>query len=294
MLLNNQPSINDKQLDTNNNASAPIGVFDSGIGGLSVYLHLAQQLPAERYLYYADTKHVPYGNRDSEDIAALTLIAVQWLYEQGCKLIVIACNSASAHALTVARERYSQIPVVGLVPALKPAVLGSKSGRVAVLATKATLEGTLLNQVITDIALPNSTVVSKYFDPELVPWVESGMPEQAKTARRLRQLLHQLAEDSIDYLVLGCTHYPFFKGFLLQEIDEQRLAIKVVDSGQAIAARVHSLLKDKQMLASSVDENISKPLQFYASKYDDKLAQLVERLLGEQVEIFNILLKDKG
>ncbi len=285
------PKISEQQLAENlqasNNvmASAPIGIFDSGIGGLSVYRHLAQQLPAERYVYYADTLHVPYGNRDSREIEALTLNAVEWLYQQGCKLIVIACNSASAHALSLARVRYPQIPIVGLVPALKPAVLASRSKHVAVLATKATLEGALLNQVITDIAAPNNTTVSKYFDPQLVPWVEAGMPSNAQTASHLRQRLLHLAAEGIDCLVLGCTHYPFFKEFLLQEIEQQQLAITVVDSGQAIAARVQSLLIDNKMLALLDADNESYPLRFYASKYDDKLAQLVERLLGQKVDI---------
>ncbi len=282
---NEQRLANNAKVDNNKLTCAPIGIFDSGIGGLSVYRHLAQQLPAERYIYYADTLHVPYGNRGSEDIEALTLVAVDWLYQQGCKLIVIACNSASAHALSLARERYPQIPIVGLVPALKPAVLASRSKQVAVLATKATLEGALLNQVITDIARPNHTTVTKYFDPELVPWVEAGMPGTAQTANRLRQQLQQLASEGIDYLVLGCTHYPFFKEFLLQEIDERQLAVTVVDSGQAIAARVQSLLIDNKMLALLDVDNESHPLRFYASKYDDKLGQLVERLLGQKVDI---------
>lgn len=276
---------NSKLADAHDINSAPIGVFDSGIGGLSVYLHLAQQLPSEHYIYYADTLHVPYGNRDSQDIETLTLVAVQWLYEQGCKLIVIACNSASAHALTIARNRYPLIPIVGLVPALKPAVLGSHSGHVAVLATKATLEGALLNQVITDIALPNNTLVTKYFDPELVPWVEAGMPEQSLTATRLRQQLRHFDSNGIDYLVLGCTHYPFFKAFLLQEICKQQFAIKVVDSGQAIASRVQSLLVDGKMLAPKNNTNQLYTLRFYASKYDDRLGLLIERLLSAQVDI---------
>ncbi len=279
------PPLSHKPTEAHTLSNAPIGVFDSGIGGLSVYLHLAQQLPSEHYIYYADTLHVPYGNRDSKDIEALTLVAVQWLYEQGCKLIVIACNSASAHALTVARTRYPQIPIVGLVPALKPAVLGSRSGHVAVLATKATLEGTLLNQVITDIASPNNTLVTKYFDPELVPWVESGMPEKSQTATRLRQQLRHFDSDGIDYLVLGCTHYPFFKAFLLQEICEQQFAIQVVDSGQAVAARVQSLLINERMLAPKNNANKNHALRFYASKYDDRLGLLVERLLGARVDI---------
>jgi glutamate racemase len=265
--------------------NAPIGLFDSGVGGLSVYKHLAQQLPAERYMYYADTLHVPYGNRDSQDIEALTLTAVEWLYQQGCKLIVIACNSASAHALEAARYRYPQLPIVGLVPALKPAVLASKTGHVAVLATKATLNGTLLNQVITDIARPNNTLVTKYFDPQLVPWVEAGMPENCETAQRLRQQVRQFADDNIDYLVLGCTHYPFFKDFLMDEIAAQQLSMQVVYSGQAIAARVQHLLVVNNILALSTGVPNHYPLIFYASKYDNRLGSLVQRLLGRQALI---------
>lgn len=283
----------------NKDRNAPIGLFDSGIGGLSVYLHLAQQLPNERYVYYADTLHVPYGNRDSEDIKALTLAAVEWLYQQGCKLIVIACNSASAYALETARDYYPQLPIVGLVPALKPAVLASKSGHVAVLATKATLNGALLNDVITSIASPNATIVTKYFDPQLVPWVELGMPEDSETAQRLRQQLQVFAEDGVDQLVLGCTHYPFFKSFLLQEIAEHQLSMDVVDSGQAIAERVKQLLLANQLSALPTDSlnenaleskdttmiNTQLPLTFYATKYDQKLALLIRRLLGEETHL---------
>ncbi|WP_201510218.1 glutamate racemase [Psychrobacter alimentarius] len=283
--------------ESNYNAcNAPIGVFDSGIGGLSVYLHLAQQLPTERYVYYADTLNVPYGNRDSEDIETLTLTAVEWLYQQGCKLIVMACNSASAYALEKARRCYPQLLIVGLVPALKPAVLASKSGLVAVLATKATLNGSLLNDVIDKIAKPNHAEVVKYFDPQLVPWVEAGMPEQDVTAERLRQQLRVFANDGVDQLVLGCTHYPFFKPFLLDEIARQHLAMQVVDSGQAIAERVKQLLVMNHLSACAHNEpedsdldinkktnvDIKHPLTFYATRYDDKLNVLIQRLLGEE------------
>ncbi|MDN3441878.1 glutamate racemase [Psychrobacter sp. APC 3279] len=281
------------------NRSAPIGVFDSGVGGLSVYLHLAQQLPTERYVYYADTLNVPYGNRDSEDIEALTLKAVEWLHQQGCKLIVIACNSASAYALDTARRCYPHIPIVGLVPAIKPAVLASKSAHVAVLATKATLNGTLLNDVIVNFAKPNNTVVTKYFDPQLVPWVEAGMSEQDETAERLRQQIRVFANEGVDQLVLGCTHYPFFKTFLLDEIAQQQLSIQVIDSGQAIAERVRQLLIANNLSASLMSEkreNLSQkisnkntitrpPLTFHATKYSDRLCALVERLLGTEMAL---------
>ena len=266
---------------TDHKRNAPIGLFDSGVGGLSVYKHLAEQLPAERYVYYADTLHVPYGNRDSRDIEALTLTAVTWLYEQGCKLIVIACNSASAHALDVARRYYPQLPIVGLVPALKPAVLGSQSGHVAVLATKATLNGTLLNKVINEVAIPYQTTVTKYFDPMLVPWVEAGMPENSETAECLREQVRNFADNQVDYLVLGCTHYPFFKAFLQAEIDKQQLSMQIVDSGQAIAARVQSLLTERDLLAEEINTcSDNQALTFYASKYDKSLTELVQQLVG--------------
>ena len=231
------------------NQHAPIGLFDSGVGGLSVYQHLAQALPDERYMYYADTLHVPYGNRDSKDIERLTLRAIDWLHQHGCKLVVMACNSASAYALEAARARYPKLPIVGLVPALKPAVLASKTKRLAVLATKATLNGSLLANVISEVAEPNGAEVVKYFDPLLVPWVEAGMPEADPTAVRLRAQLHQFAQEGIDHLVLGCTHYPFFTAFLQAEIAAQGLNIQVVDSGQAIAARVRHVLSERHLLA---------------------------------------------
>ena len=283
---------------TNKDRNAPIGVFDSGIGGLSVYLHLAQQLPHEHYVYYADTLHVPYGNRDSDDIKALTLTAVEWLYQQGCKLIVIACNSASAHALETARQHYPQLPIVGLVPAVKPAVLASKSRHVAVLATKATLNGTLLDDVIATVASPSGTTVTKYFDPQLVPWVELGMPDNSETAQNLRQQLQLFAKDGIDQLVLGCTHYPFFKDFVQQEIEAQKLSMQVVDSGQAIAERVKQLLIANQLSATPIgrlDKNVLETnkigkdaipaLIFYATKYEASLDRLLPRLLGAQTSL---------
>src|SRR5699024_9746791 len=211
------------------------GIFDSGVGGLSVYLHLKQQLPDEQYLYYADTLNVPYGPRSSTEIKELTLIAVDWLVQSGCKLIVIACNSASAHALQLARHKYPHIPIVGLVPALKPAVLNSNSKSVAVLATKATLDGELLNTVISDYALPAQVNVVKWFDPNLVPWVEAGMPIKSETPERLKAQLKSFAQQKVDHLVLGCTHYPFFREFVISQIADENLGIKVVDSGAAIA-----------------------------------------------------------
>ena len=190
-----------------------------------------------------------------------------------------------------------------MVPALKPAVFASKTGHVAVLATKATLNGTLLNDVITNVAIPNATRITKYFDAKLVPWVEAGMPQESETAQGLRQQLQVFAQDGVDQLVLGCTHYPFFKAFLRQEIAEQQLAIQIVDSGQAIAERVKQLLLANHLLADQLSVllveflanerlgdtkaslNILPPLTFYATKHDEQLDAVIQRLLGKQTRI---------
>ena len=242
--------------------TAPIGLFDSGVGGLSVYLHLRTRLPHEQFLYYADTAHVPYGNKSREDIIALTDAAVAWLIARGAKLIVLACNSASAHALDFLRSKYT-IPIVGLVPAIKPACLVSQTKKIALLATQATLTGKLLANVIHDIAEPMGVAVYKHFEPSLVPWVEMGAPIDHHVADLLIKQMYSWLDEQVDTLVLGCTHYPFFRPMLQTEIDKHHLSMTLIDSGHAIAERVASLLGQHQSLAPVV--NAVTPLNFFAS-----------------------------
>ncbi|WFF38137.1 glutamate racemase [Moraxella nasibovis] len=258
---------------------APIGVFDSGVGGLSVYRHLQASLPNERFIYYADTANVPYGNKSGDEILLLTLQAVARLCKRGCKLIVIACNSASAHALTAMRQRCS-VPIVGLVPAVKPACSMTQTKKIAVLATQATLNGRLLAEVIDEVARPAGIEVYKHFEPRLVPWVESGMPIVSEVARLLIEQVKIWAADGVDVIVLGCTHYPFFKQFLQAYIDEQKLNIHLVDSGVAIAERVKSLLGVYQIAANNPKAH---PLTFYASRFDENLVATVTGLIDDAV-----------
>ncbi len=269
----------------NNPNEAPIGVFDSGVGGLSVYQHLRQLLPNERFIYYADTKNVPYGNKSGDEILLLTLQAVARLCKRGCKLIVIACNSASAYALTAIRQRCS-VPVVGLVPAVKPACKLTQTKKIAVLATKATLNGYLLNEVINEVAIPNGVTVFKHFEPSLVPWVEQSMPIDSQVANLLIYQTHLWAKAGVDVVVLGCTHYPFFKSFLQDEINKKNLAITLVDSGFAIAQRVQSLLKIFN-IASQEIPNLTQnpPLQLYATQLTDELLMIVKTLTNQQTII---------
>lgn len=235
-------------------ATAPIGVFDSGIGGLSVAQEIAQHLPQEKILYFADTLHVPYGSRSDDNIRELTAQAVDWLYQHGCKAAVVACNTASAFSLDYLRQRYgSQFPIIGLVPALKPAVLHSRSKVVAVLATAATFRGQLLQDVISHFARPAGVQVIPVICHELVPLVEAGLANSSQCQTLLKSCLADAVAQGADTLVLGCTHYPFLKQALTQVYPQLHL----LDSGMAVArqtARVliqHQLKSEQSVLAAS-------------------------------------------
>ncbi len=216
----------------------PIGVFDSGVGGLSVLAELRRQLPHENFVYFADTAHNPYGERTPDDIGRLTLRAVQWLQEQGCKLVVIACNTACAFSLQSVRAA-AQVPVVGLVPALKPAVQATRSGVVAVFATPVTLEGSLLQEVIAEHAAPAGVQVLKVWHRALVPLVEAGQQDSPQTRELLRALLAPVADAGADALVLGCTHYPFLVPALHAEFGD---TFRYFDSAAGVAKRTRFLL----------------------------------------------------
>ncbi len=226
-------------------ASAPIGVFDSGVGGLSVLAELKRALPHERFLYYADTAHCPYGERDPDDIGRLTLQGVRWLEAQGCKLVVIACNTACAFSLASVRAQ-AGVPVVGLVPALKPAAEQSRSRVVAVFATPVTLEGSLLADVVRRAADPLGVQVLKIWHRELVPLVEAGLADSPRSRELLRALLTPAAEDGADALVLGCTHYPFLTPAIRAEFGD---AFALHDSGPGVARRTRALLEEAGHLA---------------------------------------------
>lgn len=219
--------------------TAPIGIFDSGIGGLSVALEVMQHLPNERILYYADTANVPYGNKSNEEIQHLTTQALAWLHQQGCKIAIVACNSASAFSLAPLREFYGEaFPIIGLVPAVKPAVLHSKSKVVAVLATAATFRGRLIQQVIDEFAVPANVQVVPIICAELVPLIEQGKIFDVHTQQLLQHILAPAIEQGADHLVLGCTHYPFLKAVIEQLYPH----LTLIDSGQAVSRQCGRIL----------------------------------------------------
>ncbi|MEJ2899895.1 glutamate racemase [Acinetobacter sp. NS-4] len=243
-------------------ADAPIGIFDSGIGGLSIAQEIARHLPKERIVYYADTAHVPYGPRKDQEIRELTAHAIEWLYRQGCKVAVVACNTASAFSLDYLRDHYGEnFPIIGLVPALKPAVLQTKSKTVAVLATPATFRGQLIKDVIQRFALPANVTVIPVTCLDLVPFVESGAQMSEPCLTTLKEILQPVVDQGADYLVLGCTHYPFLKP-AIQSIFGHKLTL--IDSGLAVARQTARILIKNQLLFEQ-DQNNGLRIECYVS-----------------------------
>ena len=262
-------------------SDAPIGVFDSGIGGLSIAQEIARHLPNERIVYYADTAHVPYGARSDQEIRQLTARAIEWLYRQGCKIAVVACNTASAFSLDYLRDYYGEhFPIVGLVPALKPAVLQTRSKVVAVLATPATFRGQLIKDVMSRFAEPAGVRVLKVTSLELVPFVEAGQQMSQACLDVLQDILQPVVEQGADFLVLGCTHYPFLRDAIHQVFDKK---LKLIDSGQAVARQTAYILIKNRLLCDKISHNITR-IECYVSGHNAvELKSVLQHLMPEQL-----------
>lgn len=258
-------------------AARPIGVFDSGVGGLSVVQEVRRALPHEDLLYLADTAHCPYGPRSLDEIAALSEACAAWLRARGAKGLVVACNTASAAALPRLRAWAGPAwPVIGLVPAVKPAVAHTRRGRIGVLATPGTLRGSLLADVIAQYATPQGVAVLTAVSPRLVPLVEAGALDTAATRAALAEALDPLVAAGVDVLVLGCTHYPFLRPLIHTLYGDGLL---VLDSGAGVAQRTAQVLAERGLLTPA-----SRPgsLQVATTGDPATVAPLVARLLGQE------------
>lgn len=262
-------------------SDAPIGVFDSGIGGLSIAQEIARHLPNERILYYADTAHVPYGARSDQEIRQLTAQAIEWLYRRGCKIAVVACNTASAFSLDYLRDYYGEhFPIVGLVPALKPAVLQTQSKVVAVLATPATFRGQLIKDVRIKFAEPAGVNVLEVTSLELVPFVEAGQQMSEACLNILRQILQPAIAQGADFLVLGCTHYPFLKDAIRQVFGEK---LKLIDSGQAVARQTAYILIKNKLLCDKMGHNVARIECCLSGRNRVELTPVLQHLMSNQL-----------
>ena len=223
-----------------------IGVFDSGVGGLSLLADLRRELPAAQFTYLADHRHCPYGARTDAEVRALTARGVRWLLERGAGAVVIACNTACAFGLQDLRAELGEAhPIIGLVPAVKPAVAQTQSGTVALLATPVTLRGTLLADVEARFAAPAGVRVLHLSHPALVPLVERGELDGAATRAALQETLDPALAAGADQLVLGCTHYPFLAP-VIRELYGDALALS--DSGAGVARQTRRVLAERGWL----------------------------------------------
>lgn len=225
--------------------AAPIGIFDSGVGGLSVWRQVVHHLPAESVLYLADQAHVPYGSRSAGEIQGFCLAVADQLVARGCKALVVACNTASAVALQPLRRRYPELPILGLEPAVKPAVAHTRSGVVGVMATPATFQGQLYRATVGRHA--SSVRVVEQVCIGLADLVEAGELEGPACDALLQRFLEPMLAAGADTIVLGCTHYPFVIEAIRRLVGP---GLAVLDPAPAVARHLGHVLRQRGLLRS--------------------------------------------
>jgi glutamate racemase len=261
----------------NINPQAPIGVFDSGVGGLSVLPALREALPNEDILFLGDQAHVPYGPRGLAEVRRLMEGVMRYFFAQGCKMVVIACNTASAAALHSLRADYPDFPIVGMEPAIKPAAEHTSSGVVGVLATPTTFEGELYASVVERFA--QGVTVLQNTCVGLVGEIEAGRANGPEAERILRSALEPMLAQGLDTVVLGCTHYPFAFETIRAIVGPN---VRLIDPAPAIARRAASLLDAAGM--RNPREGAGNVI-YYTTGDVDEMRKRVEELLGEQGDV---------
>ncbi len=256
--------------------TSPIGIFDSGLGGLSVAIEIEKALPNEQLLYAADSRFCPYGSRSEEEIRWRSMLIATALVERGAKALVIACNTATAFALEELRARCT-VPVIGLEPALKPAVTISKTGRIGVLATPRTAGSARLQRLIDRYVAESSVLVVPA--PGFVELVEEFEADSNKCDRLVTETVTPLIDGDVDSVVLGCTHYPFLRGAIQRAMGSE---VTLVDSGAAIARRIQAVLGADRNLAGV---EIPGSLEILTTGDASTVASVAGRLLGRKVQV---------
>ncbi len=255
----------------NNN---PIGVFDSGLGGLSIWKELEKQLPNESFIYFADSGNCPYGPKSVDEIQSLSHKIVRFLIHKECKLIVVACNTATAAAINSLRTTYS-IPFVGIEPAIKPAALKSKTRSIGILATQGTLEGQKFKDTSQKYA--GNVTVHMQIGKGLVEIVERGATESQAAEKLLRTYLQPMLDGNVDHIVLGCTHYPFLIPMIRRIVGK---GISIVNPANAIGLQTKRLLERYKLNAfkDGRGQNL-----FFTSGDPIPLRNLVRKIKGEKI-----------
>ena len=250
----------------------PIGIFDSGIGGTSIWKEIHSLLPLEQTIYLSDSKNAPYGQKSKETIIDLSIKNTEFLLRQNCKIIVVACNTATTNAISYLRKNY-EVPFIGIEPAIKPASILTKSNKIGILATKGTLNSSLFEQ--TSSKINQDVKIIEQIGEGLVELIENGKIDSNEMDILLSQYLQPMINQNIDCLVLGCTHYPY----LIPKIQQiTGNSVKIIDSGEAVAKQTKNILDKENLLriSESDQRNI-----FYINK--DKM--ILKNILKEYTDI---------
>lgn len=238
------------------NDTRPIGLFDSGIGGTSIWHAVHKLLPYENTIFIGDSANAPYGQKTKEEIISLSKKNIDWLLQRDAKLIIVACNTATMNAVEELRASYN-IPIIGIEPAIKPAALNSITKKVGVLATKGTITSKKYSE--SKIHYPNITFVDQ-IGYRIVQLIEDGHLHSEELEMLLKQYIDPMLQQHIDYLVLGCTHYPYLIPILKKLIPE---SVKIIDSGEAVAKQTYKILNELQLLKT---DQLLGSSQFYTNK----------------------------
>ncbi|MDO9261859.1 MAG: glutamate racemase [Flavobacteriaceae bacterium] len=260
-------------------SNQPIGFFDSGVGGTSIWKEVHQLLPYENTIYLADSKNAPYGEKSKETILSYSIKNTEFLLKKGCKLIVVACNTATTNTISILRERY-KIPFIGIEPAIKPAALQSKNNVVGILATKGTLSSELFAKTSEKFASEISIV--EQVGEGLVELIESGQINTDKTNQLLEKYLKPMMAKHADFIVLGCTHYPYLIPQIKKIVGDK---ISIIDSGEAVARQTQAVLLQHLLLNSHKEKSFH---QFYTNGN----VEILKTTLGKIPENTTIELAD--
>lgn len=245
----------------------PIGFFDSGVGGVTIWKEVHKLLPYENTIYLADSKYAPYGNRPRQEIIELSIKNVKKLQDFGCKLVVVACNTATTNAIEILREKFT-IPLIGIEPAIKPAALLSKTKSIGILATKGTLNSDHFHK--TSKHFSDHVVITEIVGEGLVPLIEEGKINSQEMLLLLKKHILPMLQADADYIVLGSTHFPHLRPILEKLLP---INVHVIDSGEAVAKQTKKVLYDQNLLQP---EEHNPSCKFYTNKDTDVLNSLLK------------------